>query len=102
MSFITRGFSGRRSERDPRLPPGQSLVGDWPVLSAGPTPDSISNCGVRSAPALRTTSLLVLKVICRPFLRARTPSTLPSFTMRPVAVVPVSTVRFGRFIAGRR
>jgi len=38
MSFITRGFSGRRRERDPRLPPGQTLVADWPVLSAGPTP----------------------------------------------------------------
>lgn len=38
MSFITRGFGGRRRERDPRLPPGQSLVTDWPVLSAGPTP----------------------------------------------------------------
>ncbi|MEP6631842.1 MAG: molybdopterin-dependent oxidoreductase, partial [Lapillicoccus sp.] len=23
---------------DPRLPPGQTLVDDWPVLSAGPTP----------------------------------------------------------------
>jgi DMSO/TMAO reductase YedYZ molybdopterin-dependent catalytic subunit len=39
MSFITRGFSGRRGDRDPRLPPGQTLVGDWPVLSAGPTPE---------------------------------------------------------------
>ncbi len=39
MSFITRGFSGRGRERDPRLPPGQSLVEDWPVLSAGPTTD---------------------------------------------------------------
>lgn len=38
MSFITRGFSGRSRDRDPRLPPGQTLVGDWPVLSAGPTP----------------------------------------------------------------
>jgi DMSO/TMAO reductase YedYZ molybdopterin-dependent catalytic subunit len=38
MSFITRGFSGRRRERDPRLPPGQTSVSDWPVLSAGPTP----------------------------------------------------------------
>lgn len=38
MSFITRGFGGRRRERDPRLPPGQTLVSDWPVLSAGPTP----------------------------------------------------------------
>lgn len=38
MSFITRGFSGRDRERDPRLPPGQTLVEDWPVLSAGVTP----------------------------------------------------------------
>ncbi|MCJ1709436.1 molybdopterin-dependent oxidoreductase [Microbacterium sp. VKM Ac-2923] len=43
MSFITRGFGGRRRERDPRLPPGQSLVGDWPVLSAGPTPTVASD-----------------------------------------------------------
>ena len=39
MSFVTRGFSGCRREADPRLPPGQTLVQDWPVLSAGPTPD---------------------------------------------------------------
>lgn len=39
MSLITRGFGGRRSARDPRLPRGQPLVGDWPVLSAGPTPE---------------------------------------------------------------
>ncbi|MGN6502457.1 MAG: molybdopterin-dependent oxidoreductase, partial [Pseudolysinimonas sp.] len=38
MSFITRGFSGRGRERDDRLPPGQTLVEDWPVLSAGVTP----------------------------------------------------------------
>jgi DMSO/TMAO reductase YedYZ molybdopterin-dependent catalytic subunit len=38
MSFITRGFSGRNRDRDPRLPPGQTLVEDWPVLSAGVTP----------------------------------------------------------------
>ena len=38
MSFVTRGFSGRNRDRDPRLPPGQTLVEDWPVLSAGVTP----------------------------------------------------------------
>jgi DMSO/TMAO reductase YedYZ molybdopterin-dependent catalytic subunit len=38
MSFITRGFSGRGRDRDSRLPPGQTLVEDWPVLSAGVTP----------------------------------------------------------------
>ena len=39
MSFITRGFSGRGRDRNPDLPPGQTLVEDWPVLSAGPTPE---------------------------------------------------------------
>jgi DMSO/TMAO reductase YedYZ molybdopterin-dependent catalytic subunit len=35
----TRGFLGRRRERDPRLPPGQYDAGrDWPVLTAEPTP----------------------------------------------------------------
>src|SRR3954466_10085767 len=35
----TRGFLGRRQNRDPRLPPGQYDVGaDWPVLTAEPTP----------------------------------------------------------------
>ncbi|RCK70276.1 sulfite oxidase-like oxidoreductase [Desertihabitans brevis] len=38
MSFINSGFTGRRGRRDERLPPGQTLVEDWPVLSAGPTP----------------------------------------------------------------
>ena len=38
MSIITRGFRGRRTAEDNRLPPGQYLTGDFPVLSAGPTP----------------------------------------------------------------
>ena len=40
MGYISRGFRGKRvSEReDARLPPGQYLVDDFPVLSAGPTP----------------------------------------------------------------
>ena len=40
MSFISRGFRGRRepaADRS-RLPPGQYLVRGFPVLSAGPTP----------------------------------------------------------------
>ena len=39
--FITRGFKGRRREAPglaDRIPPGQHLVDDFPVLSAGPTP----------------------------------------------------------------
>jgi DMSO/TMAO reductase YedYZ molybdopterin-dependent catalytic subunit len=36
---ISRGFRGRRSDADPeRIPPGQYVTTDYPVLSAGPTP----------------------------------------------------------------
>ena len=39
MATFTRGFGGRRKERDPRLPPGQYDIGDgWPVLTAEATP----------------------------------------------------------------
>jgi DMSO/TMAO reductase YedYZ molybdopterin-dependent catalytic subunit len=40
MAPISRGFRGRRRrEIDPaRVPPGQYVVDDFPVLSAGPTP----------------------------------------------------------------
>ena len=39
MSPVSRGFGGRRSQVDAaRLPPGQYVVRDFPVLSAGPTP----------------------------------------------------------------
>ena len=41
--FVTRGFVGRRSSGGPedvasRIPPGQYITRDFPVLSAGPTP----------------------------------------------------------------
>ena len=41
MGFITRGFRGRRSAdaATGRVPPGQYVTHDYPVLSAGPTPD---------------------------------------------------------------
>jgi DMSO/TMAO reductase YedYZ molybdopterin-dependent catalytic subunit len=35
---VTPGFEGRPRESAARLPPGQYLTGDFPVLSAGPTP----------------------------------------------------------------
>src|SRR5262244_3683827 len=38
MAIISRGFSGRRRAADVKLPPGQYLTTDFPVLSAGPTP----------------------------------------------------------------
>ena len=42
MSLISRGFTGRgRQAVDPsRVPPGQHVTRDFPVLSAGPTPRS--------------------------------------------------------------
>jgi DMSO/TMAO reductase YedYZ molybdopterin-dependent catalytic subunit len=41
MSPISRGFVGRRPTGDAsRLPPGQYVTTDFPVLSAGPTPRS--------------------------------------------------------------
>ncbi len=38
MGIISRGFTGRRASTDEKLPPGQYLTTDFPVLSAGPTP----------------------------------------------------------------
>src|SRR5436189_5335074 len=40
MGFISRGFRGKRRDTasSPRVPPGQYVVTDFPVLSAGPTP----------------------------------------------------------------
>ncbi|QRP44698.1 sulfite oxidase-like oxidoreductase [Amycolatopsis sp. FDAARGOS 1241] len=38
MGVITPGFAGRARGGNPRLPPGQYLTEDFPVLSAGPTP----------------------------------------------------------------
>ncbi len=39
-SFISRGFTGKRRTGAPadRVPPGQYVTSDFPVLSAGPTP----------------------------------------------------------------
>ncbi len=38
MNIVSRGFVGRRQDKNPRIPPGQYLERDFPVLSAGPTP----------------------------------------------------------------
>ena len=39
MGFISRGFRGKKRDTasSSRLPPGQYVVTDYPVLSAGPT-----------------------------------------------------------------
>jgi DMSO/TMAO reductase YedYZ molybdopterin-dependent catalytic subunit len=39
MAIISRGFAGRSREHNPELPPGQYMTEDFPVLSAGPTPE---------------------------------------------------------------
>ena len=36
--IVSPGFFGRKREGGQALPPGQYLVRDFPVLSAGPTP----------------------------------------------------------------
>ncbi|MFE6171977.1 sulfite oxidase-like oxidoreductase [Streptomyces sp. NPDC056464] len=38
MGIVSRGFHGRARSADVKLPPGQYLTEDFPVLSAGPTP----------------------------------------------------------------
>jgi DMSO/TMAO reductase YedYZ molybdopterin-dependent catalytic subunit len=40
LAFISRGFKGKRRDvaSSSRVPPGQHVVADFPVLSAGPTP----------------------------------------------------------------
>src|SRR5258705_12276619 len=38
MAIISKGFSRRRRAGDEKLPPGQYIPPDFPVLSAGPTP----------------------------------------------------------------
>jgi DMSO/TMAO reductase YedYZ molybdopterin-dependent catalytic subunit len=39
VGIVSRGFSGRRRDGPPdRVPPGQYVTPDFPVLSAGPTP----------------------------------------------------------------
>ncbi|MEU4832152.1 sulfite oxidase-like oxidoreductase [Streptosporangium sp. NPDC023615] len=38
MGVVSPGFFGRRRAANPDLPPGQYLTEDFPVLSAGPTP----------------------------------------------------------------
>jgi DMSO/TMAO reductase YedYZ molybdopterin-dependent catalytic subunit len=41
MGIVNRGFTGRRSQPGAGLlPPGQYLVDDFPVLTAGPTPST--------------------------------------------------------------
>jgi DMSO/TMAO reductase YedYZ molybdopterin-dependent catalytic subunit len=43
VAVVTRGFTGRPRRRDAPVPPGQYVVNDFPVLTAGPTPDVAPN-----------------------------------------------------------
>jgi hypothetical protein len=55
MGTVPPGFKGRGRRRKPsaELPPGQYLVEDFPVLSAGPTPDIEPEDWARRWPHLR-------------------------------------------------
>ena len=67
MSIVSRGFQGRRSEERRRLPPGQYLERDFPVLHIGPTPEirppdwSFSVAGLVERP--RTWDLAALQAL---------------------------------------
>jgi DMSO/TMAO reductase YedYZ molybdopterin-dependent catalytic subunit len=43
MAVISRGFTGRPRDSTPELPPGQFVTEDFPVLSAGPTPEILTD-----------------------------------------------------------
>ena len=53
MSFVSRGFRGRRQPDadSSRVPPGQYVTRDFPVLSAGPTPHTRWSCGTSRSSA---------------------------------------------------
>jgi DMSO/TMAO reductase YedYZ molybdopterin-dependent catalytic subunit len=56
--FISRGFKGRRRQPDVagRVPPGQHVTSEFPILSAGPTPH----------PALETWNFSIDGLVARP------------------------------------
>ena len=56
MSFISRGFHRRQAEPEQagRVPPGQYVTPDFPVLSAGPTPHRRSRTGASRSRARST------------------------------------------------
>ena len=49
MSFVSRGFRRRHTEpgQEGRVPPGQYVTRDFPVLSAGPTPHAAGELELR-------------------------------------------------------
>ena len=77
MSFVSRGFRGRRREdADPsRVPPGQYVTGDFPVLSAGPTPHAARGVALRDRRADGRTRPLDVGGVQRPSEPKRSPST---------------------------
>ncbi len=71
--------------------------------SAGPMPDSIRSCGELNVPLDTITSLAASARLRSPELSVySTPVARVPFMSTRVACAPVSTVRFGRFFAGRR
>ena len=61
MAIVSRGFRSRRREPDQRVPPGQYVTDDFPVLSAGSDPaDRDRPLVVRARLRARRTRLLVV------------------------------------------
>jgi hypothetical protein len=56
MGTVSPGFRGRRERPGPKLPPGQYLVEDFPVLSAGPRRGSTWTAGSSPSPTRPSSS----------------------------------------------
>src|SRR3954468_19237677 len=96
----TRGWSCRPCPTPGR--PWTTSTPTSPRCSAGPMPESISSCGVLTAPPERTTSRVARATCTRPPLRYSTPVARPPSTSTRVVSAPVRTVRLGRLVAGCR
>jgi hypothetical protein len=99
-------ITGRTGWSDRLAPtPGLSASTSMPISirwSAGPMPDSISSCGLLTAPPDKMTSAPACSLATSPCRRYVTPVAWPPSTMTLVTRASVSTVRFGRDMAGCR
>ena len=65
MGIVSRGFSVGDSPADVKLPPGQYLTTDFPVLSAGPTPQCRSTGGIYDQRRHQHFAAMGLEVVSR-------------------------------------
>ena len=97
MSTVSRGFKGGGASVE--LPPGQYLVEDFPVLSAGPTPASTCRTGSSPSPTRPASSAAGTGTASAPCPASRSPwictvsPTGPSW--RPAGRVSLDTLLDG-------